>query len=251
MADVKNPLPIHTEADADKRVQVKVVDATTVSQQMIVDTDSNAHVEVHGNNPAGGDETLRLSELGAVTPDGVYHATDNSKPGNVGLVAHTRAASPGDSDQGKRLSAITNGSVHALDISLHDEDGASYSESNPLPVYMAQSSGTEIHNVQASSAVAVDASTTHEYTVTAGKTLNLKQIEVSASARAKFLIEIAPDGVTFAHFHKLFVSVANPNGRIIMDVAKEVPAAGKVKITKTNTDEDAQDLYSMIIGVEV
>ena len=54
MSDYKSGLPVRSEADGtDERLQTKIVDATSPdTQQMEVDSDNNAHVEVHGNNPA-------------------------------------------------------------------------------------------------------------------------------------------------------------------------------------------------------
>lgn len=66
MADQQLALPIRTEADGlDQRVQVKIVDKTAPgTQQMAVDLDSNAHVEVHGNAPDGTDRVVALDTLG-------------------------------------------------------------------------------------------------------------------------------------------------------------------------------------------
>src|SRR5690606_13158800 len=109
-ADYNSGLPIRSEADgADDRVQTKIVDAQNPdTQQMKVDTDGNAHAEMHGNDPAGIDRVQRLSELGAVTPDGLYDASDNTKPGNIGLIANTRDVTPSDSTQTERLTSIQN-----------------------------------------------------------------------------------------------------------------------------------------------
>ena len=95
MSDFKASLPVRTEADADERLQSMIVDYSTVSQGMTVDTDNNAHVEVHGNRADdAADVALVLSEQGRVNPDGVYEADDNSKPAHTGVIGHVRAASP-------------------------------------------------------------------------------------------------------------------------------------------------------------
>ncbi|NIQ16877.1 MAG: hypothetical protein GTO02_21590, partial [Candidatus Dadabacteria bacterium] len=47
MADQNTSLPIRTEADADERVQSKIVDFTTPAQGMNVDSDGSAQVEIH------------------------------------------------------------------------------------------------------------------------------------------------------------------------------------------------------------
>lgn len=254
MADYKSGLPIRTEADGtDERLHAKIVDGLNPSQRMSVDSDLNAHVEVHGNNPSGSDEVLRLSEVGAITPDGFYHATDNTKPGNIGLIAFTRAASPADSDQIKKLTAITNSSVHALDISLHDEAGAAYTVSNPLPVTSVDSEGTEVNDYNTGSAVAASASSNHDYTVTVATTLKLSQIWASASGKMKIEVRIetaAASGVFNTRFVG-FNSTANPNIDIDINEHIAVVAGAIVRVIRTNLDNQAQDVYSTICGHEI
>jgi hypothetical protein len=255
MADQDSGLPIRSESDgADEKVIVKVIDGTNGgSNQMSVDSDKNAHVEVHGNNPAGTDEVLRLSELGAVTPDGVYHATDNSKPGNVGIITSVRDASPSDTTQTQRLTSITNGNKRLLDISLHDEDGAVYSTSNPLPVTSVDSEGDEINNYNTAASVAAGGTSNHDYTVTAAKTLKLTQIWAAASGKMKIevRVETAAGAGTFVTRFVGFNSTANPNIHIPLKETITVATGVIVRIIRTNNDNQAQDLYSTISGHEI
>lgn len=253
MSDYNSSLPVRTQADSDERLQVKIVDATTVAQQMIVDTDSNAHVEVHGNDPAGSDRVLKLSEDGSLDVDGVYNASANTEPANIGLVAAARASTPADSDQTKRLTAISQSTVHALDISLHDEDGNAYSATNPLQVVVIESEGSEINDYQTSAAVASGSSVDIDYTVTALKTLKLSQFHGAASGKAKFELK-TETGVGSGSFNTKFVffnSTANPNVDLTLKEHIDVAAGVKVRVTITNKDVQAQDVYSTICGHEV
>jgi len=253
MADYNSSLPVRTQVDPDERLQTKIVDATTPSQQMIVDTDSNAHVEVHGNDPSGSDQVLKLSEDGSVDVDGVYDDSANSEPANIGLVAAVRAASPADSDQTERLTAIAQGSVHALDVSLHDEDGNPYSATNPLQVVVIESEGVEINDYQTSAAVAAAASVDLDYTVTALKTLQLTQFHGTASGKAKFELKIET-GVGAGTYDTKFVffnSTAAPSVDISLKDPISVAAGVKVRVTITNRDTQAQDVYSTVSGHEV
>lgn len=253
MADYNSSLPVRTQVDPDERLQTKIVDATTPSQQMVVDTDSNAHVEVHGNDPAGVDRVLKLSEDGSLDVDGVYDVSTNTEPANVGLVAAQRAASPGDSDQIERLTAITSGSTHALDISLHDEAGNAYSATNPLQVVVIESEGVEINDYQTSAAVAAAASVDLDYTVTALKTLQLTQFHGAASGKAKFEVKIET-GVGAGTYDTKFVffnSTAAPCVDISLKDPISVAAGVKVRVTITNRDTQAQDVYSTVSGHEV
>lgn len=254
MSDYNSSLPVRSEADIDERLQVKLVDYLNPStQQMIVDTDKNAHVEVHGNDPAGVDRVLKLSEDGSIDVDGVYDGAANTEPANIGLVAAVRASSPADTDQTERLTAIANGTVHALDVSLHDETGIPYSAANPLQVVVIESEGIEINDYQTSAAVAAGASVNHDYTVTALKTLQLTQIHGAASGRAKFVLSVET-GVSTGVFDPRFVffnSTAQPNIDLSLKDPISVSAGVRVRVEITNRDNQAQDLYSTISGHEV
>lgn len=258
MADYNSSLPVRTQVDPDERLQTKIVDATTPSQQMIVDTDSNAHVEVHGNDPAGTDRVLKLSEDGSVDVDGVYDVSANSEPANIGLVAAQRAATPSDSDQIRRLTAVTpdgvvNTDVHALDVSLHDENGVPYSSANPLQVVVIESEGVEINDYQTSAAVAAGASVDLDYTVTALKTLQFTQLHGAASGKAKFELKVET-GVASGTFNTKFVffnSTAQPNVDISLKDPISVAAGVRVRVSITNRDTQAQDVYATVSGHEV
>lgn len=255
MADINSALPIRSEADgADQRVQVKVVDKTSPgTQQMTVDTDSNAHVESHGNDPAGVDRVMRLSELGAITPDGVYDAADNTIPGNVGLIASERNAAPDDTTQTQRLTAVTNDIKRLLDVSIHDEDGAPFSASNPLPTTSVDSEGDEVNDYNTASAVAAAATNNHDYTVTAGQILKFTGVHTSASGRIKVVVSIET-GVGTNVFTPKFVrfsTASELNEFIEIQEAIEVAAGVRVRVARTNRDLLAQDLYSTICGHEI
>lgn len=250
MADHPSSLPVRTEVDVDSRLQSKLVDYTDPTQGMTVDSDGNAHAEVHGNNPAGGDEVLRLSELGAPNPDGVYDATNNTKPAHAGLIAHTRGATPVDADCGKRITGISQGTVHALDVAIRDEDGNAFSNSNPLPVAPGPIAGTRVHDYQTDAGGVPNTPVNHDYIVS-GTALDLYRVEASASGRAKFELQVSQDGVAFTTVGVQFNSTANPNVLFDFDsVPVSVAVSGVVRLIRTNRDNANTDLYSTIIGVK-
>lgn len=256
MSDYNSALPIRSEADgADERVQVKLVDANNPdTQQMEVDTDGNAHVEMHGNDPSNTDRVLRTSELGALTPDGLYDVSTNTKPGNTGLIANTRSASPSDSTQTERLTSIedSSGAVRALDISLHDESGEPYSFTNPLPVFQTESEGDEIEDYNTSSSVAKDASVNHDYTISAGKLFLGVSLSVSGSGKLKAELqkETAAASGVYNTVEVKFNSTANTNIEFnLYKIFKQIEGAN-VRVVITNRDQQAQDLYSTLRGIE-
>jgi hypothetical protein len=253
MSDYNSGLPIRTEADGtDERVHVKVVDGTAPSQRMTVDSDLNAHVEVHGNDPAGTDRVLRTSEQGALTPDGVYNVATNTKPGNTGLIASTRNVTPDDTTQSQRLTSVTNGTKRLLDVSIHDENGAPFSASNPLPTTSVDSEGTEVNDYNTAT-VAAAGTSNHDYTVTAATTLKLAQIWAAASGKMRIEVQVET-GVATAVFTTKFVafnSTANTNIELPIIENIAVAAGVRVRVIRKNLDNQSQDLYSTISGHEI
>lgn len=131
--------------------------------------------------------------------------------------------------------------------------GANVSATNPVPVTISvDSPGTEVNDYQTNSAVAAGASSNHDYTVTALKTLLLTQINASASGKAKIEVQIET-GVATGIFTSKFVqfnSTATPNMGIELRAPIAVAAGVRVRIIRTNKDNQSQDLYSTISGQE-
>lgn len=250
MSDMASGLPIRSEADGtDERVHTKICDGATPSQMASVDTDLNLHVEMHGNDPTAADKVLLLSELGSANIDGLYDVANNTNPSNIGLMGHVRAASPADTDQTERLTAIANGSVHALDVSIHDEAGAAYSDSNPLPVYIAADPGTEVHDYN-TAVVAAAGTSNHNYAVPSG-VFETHQIWASGSGKMKIEVQTSLDNVLFTTFAVGFNSTAEPDINMDLKLPKSLvgSATSFVRIIRTNNDNQSQSLYSTIIGI--
>lgn len=257
MADYNSGLPVRSEADGtDERLHVKVVDGASPSQRMTVDADLNAHVEVHGNNPAGADTVQLLSEEGFANSNGDYDATNNSRPSSSALILHDRVASPAEADQNFRPTGVASSdgsNAKAMDVALRDESGNAFTTSNPLPVTLVDSEGDEVNDYLKSTAVAAAASANHDYTVTALKTLKLSQVNAAASGKMKIEIQ-AETGVASGVFNTKFVgfnSTANPNIQFDLKELLTVAAGVRVRVIRTNLDNQAQDLYSTISGHEI
>lgn len=131
--------------------------------------------------------------------------------------------------------------------------GADVSATNPVPVVISQDNpGTEINNYNTASAVAAGATSNHDYTVTALKTLLLTQIEAAASGKMKIEVQIET-GVATGVFNTRFVqfsSTAETNMSISLRAPISVAAGVRVRIIRTNKDNQSQDLYSTICGQE-
>lgn len=122
---------------------------------------------------------------------------------------------------------------------------------NPVPVTFASAVVTgEVQNYDTASSVASDASDTHTYTVTALKTLLLKQVIASASSEMKIEIKVGPTGSTVTKA-VVFTSATNLIANIQFEQPIEVAAGDDVEVVRTNRDNQAMDVYSTIIGIEV
>ena len=84
-----------------------------------------------------GTEGLNVNVLNDIDMDvdGIYNVSTNADPDNIGVIAHTRAASPGDAEQVERTTAaaassdsITPANVHGLDTNafMHGYDGTNW-----------------------------------------------------------------------------------------------------------------------------
>lgn len=85
--------------------------------------------------------------------DGVWASGTNDDPDNVGIIAHTRSATPGDTQQVERTTAgapgddITADNINGLDVNsfLHGFDGTAYDHikatANALHVYIDDQNG--------------------------------------------------------------------------------------------------------------
>lgn len=245
-------LPIRTEADATEKVQVRILDKTTDANQLQVEANGNAMVKVHGQNPASADVILKLSELGNANEDGIYDATNNSLPSTSGLMAVQRATTPAASDQIKHISAISSGTVHALDVSLHDASGNVFNSGNPLAVTVVDAaSGTPVNDYKKAAAVASAGSDNHDYTV-AGSILIFKRVIGSSAGKASMEIQIDPTGSAgYSTVGFLFNSVSTPTMLFELEPA-DVAVGGKIRVIMKNLEPGhSEDLHSTILGTKV
>lgn len=271
MADVNASLPIRTQTNGD--VVVKVADGTTNTQLLSVDTGGRATVKVSDGTDTlaiNADGSLGITDNGgSLTVDAVdldirnlSHSQDNIKIGDgVDFLAINADGSIGVTDNGGALT------VDAVDLDIRnlvaaqdtvvahikDENGTAFSSSNPLPVVVLESEGTEVNDYNTAAAVASAATSNHDYTVTAGKTLQLTQIESSASGKMKIEVQIETGAAT-GIFNTKFVqfnSASNPNMSLILKEPISVGAGVKVRVIRKNLDLLAQDVYSSVCGHEV
>jgi dipeptidyl aminopeptidase/acylaminoacyl peptidase len=151
---------------------------------------------------------------------------------------------------GTNLQAISVDTSGKVKVDLFDATGTAFSAGNPLPVSVVNATpGSEVLAFNQATAVAANASSTHTYTPTTGTTLTLQQVVASASGKMKIEIKIGPTGseVTKA---VLFNSTANPNVAYTFAAPQAIADTESILVIRTNKDNQAQDLYSTIEGVE-
>jgi len=146
--DFQSGLPVRSYADgADERLHAKICDGATPSQMVTVDSNLQMHVKPYGTDSDAANVGMRLSQLGAVVVDGVYHASDNKDPSQVGIVAQERNAAAADSRQNLQPTAVrgaTATTIVSLDVSMHDGSGEQFSSTNLFPVALYDASGNQI-----------------------------------------------------------------------------------------------------------
>jgi hypothetical protein len=122
---------------------------------------------------------------------------------------------------------------------LFDEAGVAYSSANPLPVEFFETL-TEAIAYNTAANIATNATSTHTYAAPAG----FKVYDIIAAASGKMKIELQINAVTVA---VAFSSSASPY--IHLHFQKGLNASSvNVAIIRTNLDNQAQDLYSSIVG---
>ena len=144
---------------------------------------------------------------------------------------------------------LTN--TNALPVS---KDNSANSEINPIWVQHTNSevSGVEVHDYNTDVAVAGDGLSNHDYTVT-GTTFLLKSVIVSASGNGKFEIQVGPIASLATVAVGFLTGREGDTKQVIFDPAIEVPVTGTgtVRVIRTNSENQTQDLYSTIIGKDV
>jgi hypothetical protein len=262
--DIDSQLPIRSVADGtDERVHVKIVDYDApdgVDNQVQI-SEKMVHNKNHGEDSDGTKRPELLSQEGHSTTNGDYDAATNKRPSSSGTILADRkdtAETLVEADQNARPTAVTydNGvdeTVVCADISLHDEDGVPYSQTNPLPVSFEESEGEEVHDQMESVAViAKDNSDEQIYTVTVLKTLLLEQWGISSSGHMKGELYVETGVATGIYTLKdvMYGTAACPNDDNCFKRAIKVAAGVRVKITRYNMDNQSQGLNSFINGLE-
>jgi hypothetical protein len=255
MSDYKGQLPVRSKADGtDERVLVKHQDGDDPSgvgkTQEI--SEKKAHVRNFSKDSDGVDQEVLLSQEGHTQSNGDYDVATNKRPSSQGLIVSDRDASPDETTMNLRPTAVAGEADSVCqDIALHDAQGQAIDEDNPLATYLAESPADEVDDYDAAVAAVKDVPMAHDYAVTALKTFKSISFVASGSGyiKAELQIETAVASGVYTTVCTRFNSTAQPNCR--GRYTKKVLAGIKVRVEKTNLDNQPSDTYSEIKGLEV
>lgn len=239
MADYNSSLPVRTENAGD--VISKIADATTPSQQLKVEADGSINVKDNGGSLTVDASDLDIRDLS--------HTQDSVKIGDgtdflaVNADGSINAVATATNLDIRDLSAATD----SITAWIKDEAGVAFSNANPLPVSLIDGAGSEINNYDTSAAVASGASDNHDYAVTGD--LLFKRVWASASGKMKIEVQ-ADTGSGYQTIAVGFNSTANPNIEVNFGPV-QLASGDDIRIIRTNKDNQAQDVYSTIIGVNL
>lgn len=119
-------------------------------------------------------------------------------------------------------------------------------DAEPIKVELVQSSGDEIHDSKDTS-VAGSGVDNHDYTVPVNKVFEFEGILGSASGLIKVEIQFSLDGLAFSEIGARFND--RPPGIDCSFRTKNIPAGGKVRLIRTNRQNQAFNVSTTILGV--
>ncbi len=248
-----------TATDLDIRDLTSASDSVEVLQATHDNLNANANIQVGDVDVSNGNPVPVSDAGGSLTVDGTvsvsnFPTTVDTNYGAVGANTIRTAAQIGNSTGAANFN---NGATGAQTLRVAANlavAGADVTSLNPVPVTITDATpGTAVNDYNTSAALASGASSNHDYTVTAAKTLSLNQIEASGSGKMKIEVQ-TETGVASGVFNTKFVqfnSTAETNMSIHIDNPIAVAAGVRVRVIRTNKDNQSQDVYSTISGYEL
>ena len=160
------------------------------------------------------------------------------------------------------LAALESITVVATDLDIRDlshtqdsvkiGDGTDFLAINSdgsINVIQQEDLGTEVVDFNTAAALASAATSNHDLVfATASK---LYQVLASASGKLKIEVQVETGAATGVFVTKAvaFNSTATPNIDINLSKYAAIPLGAKVRIIRTNKDNQSQDVYSTIVGI--
>ena len=192
------------------------------------------------------DQTVPISAASLPLPTGAATAANQLPDGHNVTVDNASGGSAVNIQDGGNTITVDQATHDNFNVNANLQVGdADASSTNPVPVYQTEDPADEIVAYNTSASVASSASVNHDYTVTAAKTFLGQEIWASASSKIK--VEVLVNAVSkFVAFN----STANPNISIPIHRIVKAAATQVIRITITNRDNQSQDVYSTLVGIE-
>lgn len=232
---------------------VKVTDGTNT---LSVTAAGEAKVDITQPLPAGSNNIGSVNQGTSpwVTSVNNLPTTVDTNYGTVGASTLRSAAQIGNATGAANFNNGVTGAQTLRTAANLAVAGADVTSINPVPVTVVSSTpGTPVNDYNTASAVAANATSNHDYSITSLKTFQGRLFWASASGKLKIEVQISPDGTTFTTKWVGFNSTATPNIAIDLDnlIISETGTGSKIRIIRTNEDKQAMDVYSTISGTEV
>lgn len=269
--------------DLDTRDLVFATDKVDVSgSTIILDSTSLAALEsITIQNPAGAGAVNIQDGGNSITVDGTVSASNfpttvDTNYGTVGANTIRTASQIGNATGAADFNAGVTGAqtlrttsnitrngtelsynVGASDANtlrtsslIHDgTDTLAINTDGSVNVVIQEDVGLEIVDYNTAAALASGASSNHDLLfATASK---LYQVWGSASGKLKMTVQIETGSATGVFTTKGvgFNSTANPNIEFTLSKYAAIPAGARVRVIRTNLDNQAQDVYSTIVAI--
>jgi hypothetical protein len=265
--------------DLDIRDLDSAQDSVEVLQATHDSLNANANLQVgdadvDNANPvpvsdAGGSLTVDATDLDIRNLVFATDKVDVSGSTNIGLDAATLAALESITVQnGAGASAVNiqdggnSITVDATDLDIRDlthvsdsvkiGDGTDFLAVNSdgsINVVPLEDAGTETVDYNTASALAGAATSNHDLLFASAS--KLYQVLASASGKLKITVQIETGSATgvFNTVAVGFNSTANPNIDLRLAKYAAIPLGARVRVIRQNNDNQAQDVYSTIVGI--
>jgi fructose-specific phosphotransferase system component IIB len=118
-----------------------------------------------------------------------------------------------------------------------------------INVVIQEDVGLEVVNYNTAAAVAAGATSNHDLVFASAS--KLYQIHASASSKLKIEVQVETGAATGVFNTRLvaFNSTATPNIVLTLSKYAAIPLGARVRVIRTNKDNQAQDVYSTIIAI--
>jgi len=118
MSDQNTSMPVRSEADIDERLQSKIVDFTTPSQGMEVDTDNDAHVKAKLRDDSGAAfgtiaNPIATTLTNSVPGDGIVDYATAAAVAKDATTTHTYAITAAKTGKALKVSVSGSGKLKA------------------------------------------------------------------------------------------------------------------------------------------